>query len=105
MYLNDIWLIFLENLQADEGIILVEKKLITNVPFLYISSTHSIQTKIDETIYASSILATTSTKVTWKSSFIRQEHRLFVYQHRFFVPQQKMFCCGNLCEDCIRLKR
>jgi hypothetical protein len=33
--------------------------------------------------------------------FVRQEEHLYVFRHRFYVPQQKMFCCGNLCPDCI----
>jgi hypothetical protein len=34
---------------------------------------------------------------------VRQEGAEIVFRFRFTVPNQKMFCCGNLCEDCTRL--
>ncbi|WNC17086.1 hypothetical protein [Brevibacillus brevis] len=36
--------------------------------------------------------------------YVRSDDREHVYRFRFTVPNEKQFCCGNLCEDCFLLR-
>ena len=33
--------------------------------------------------------------------YVRSEATWHVYRFRFRVPDEKQFCCGNLCADCV----
>nr|WP_034670071.1 hypothetical protein [Ectobacillus panaciterrae] len=59
---------------------------------------------MQHTIAQISALAMKGKRVHAECIFVRQENTLFVFRYRFYVPQQKMFCCGNLCIDCIRFR-
>jgi hypothetical protein len=41
----------------------------------------------------------------WSQEFVyvRTSHLGLIYRFRFRVPNEKSFCCGNLCPDCVRL--
>ncbi|AST92171.1 MULTISPECIES: hypothetical protein [Sutcliffiella] len=105
MSLQTIWAIFLTEMNSNSIIQLCERKDITGIPFIYI--TPAVDADLDlllQTIKICSKKAMYKQRVTVKTNFVRKSDNIYVFRHRFFVPQEKMFCCGNLCEDCIRLK-
>ncbi|MBM7621714.1 hypothetical protein JOC95_003622 [Bacillus tianshenii] len=109
MELEQIWFTFLDELKSDELVEGCFRKNITGIPFLYV---HVSAERVSEwESRGSSIIAVCSKKamfrkkVTVETHFVRVSNNLYVYRHRFFVPQEKMFCCGNLCADCIRLRK
>lgn len=109
MELEQIWSTFLNDMKEDELVEGCFRKNITGIPFLYV---HVSAEKMPEwDAKGSAIIAACSKKamfrkkVTVETHFVRQAQNQYVYRHRFFVPQEKMFCCGNLCEDCIRLRK
>ncbi|KMJ58513.1 hypothetical protein AB685_11575 [Bacillus sp. LL01] len=109
MELEQIWNTFLEELQKNDLVVQCFRKKVTGIPFLYvqIDSEHTSgwEEKGQSFIQVCSKKAMFKKKVTAETHFFRRQDNLFVYRHRFFVPQEKMFCCGNLCDDCIRLKK
>ncbi|MED2973447.1 hypothetical protein P4361_14550 [Fictibacillus sp. B-59209] len=106
MNLDIIWNGFLEAVRKTSFIDSAEKKLITGIPFLYIKTDGSAdRTKIEEEIKLRSIQAMKGKRLNAEISYFRTDSHLYVYRFRFLVPQQKMFCCGNLCVDCIRYHR
>jgi hypothetical protein len=98
-----IWNHFLQTLRGKDAINSVELKKITGIPFIYITSTLE-KNVLEEEVKKASAQAMRGKRLHSNTAFVRQEQRLYVYRHRFFVPQEKMFCCGNLCVDCVRLK-
>ncbi|WNB90514.1 hypothetical protein [Bacillus sp. NEB1478] len=105
MDLNDIWIIFFNHIKINSHIISIDKKVMAGIPFVYVSADPG--TTLDDTIsilkkYA--VKAMKGKRLTLELAFVRSEENLFVFRMRFLVPQEKMFCCGNLCFDCIRLK-
>lgn len=108
MELEQIWTTFLNELKMEEFVDGCFRKNITGIPFLYIQV--QAEKVTDWKIKGLAIIAACSKKamfrkkVTVETHYVRQTQNLFVYRHRFFVPQEKMFCCGNLCPDCIRLR-
>ncbi|MGD6833189.1 hypothetical protein ACQCT5_13550 [Sutcliffiella halmapala] len=109
MELEQIWSTFLNELKEDELVEGCFRKNITGIPFLYV---HVSAEKVSEWEAKGSVIiaacakkAMFRKKVTVETHFVREAHHQYVYRHRFFVPQEKMFCCGNLCEDCIRLRK
>jgi len=44
------------------------------------------------------------TKLGAECVYVRTQENIHVYRFRFTVPNEKMFCCGNFCVDCIRLR-
>ncbi|MDN4523542.1 hypothetical protein [Fictibacillus fluitans] len=103
MNLDDIWTRFLEAFSQADFIVSVEKKLVAGLPFLYIVAGNTVSSEIiEETIKQEAIHAMKGKRLNAEIIFVRKEASLFVYRFRFLVPQEKMFCCGNLCEDCIR---
>ncbi|TYR82611.1 hypothetical protein FZC66_03175 [Priestia megaterium] len=105
MNLDTIWTLFFNHFTKDKNIQQVEKKEITRIPFIYVTTAIIERRKIDELIEASSIFATTHVKITWRIEFVRQQLHTYIYRHRFYVPQQKMFCCGNSCIQCVRFQK
>lgn len=107
--LEQIWDTFLEELNKNDLVVHCFRKKVTGIPFLYvqIDSDHIYdwEEKGQSFIHVCSKKAMFKKKVTVETHFFRCQDNLFVYRHRFYVPQEKMFCCGNLCEDCIRLKK
>ncbi len=47
---------------------------------------------------------TAGTKLKAESIFVRSLPDCHVFRFRFLVPNEKQFCCGNLCEDCFLLR-
>jgi hypothetical protein len=104
MILEDVINVFLNRMNADHSLSCRIKKS-AGIPFLYVQM-NSILTiaEIKEKINKESRIAMKGKRLTSECIFVREETSLYVFRHRFYVPQEKMFCCGNLCEDCIRLK-
>lgn len=78
-----------------------EKK--AGIPFIYVTSYETKQ-KIEETIRKASSRVMRGKRLHSETIYVRESQDMYVYRHRFYVPQEKMFCCGNLCVDCIRLR-
>ncbi|KZZ82971.1 hypothetical protein [Bacillus sp. SJS] len=100
--LDLIWKDFLDHMSSASVLSSIRKAVITGIPFLYItenssSSKELLRSLIDQAAKKAML----HKKVTYKSVFVRNDGPLWVYRHRFYVPQEKMFCCGNLCTDCI----
>ncbi|MBM6618576.1 hypothetical protein [Bacillus suaedaesalsae] len=107
MDLDDIWVMFLHELSSYRHYHSVKKQIYTGVPFLYIQvaeNTNTSQEDIETTIKKAAARSMKGKRLHSETIFVRQEQHLFVYRHRFYVPQEKMFCCGNLCVNCVRLR-
>jgi hypothetical protein len=105
MDLEPIWQFFINKLSSNSCITTVYWKKITGVPFLYVTTaTQLSRQSLEELIISSAAAAMKGQRLHSETVFVRQNESLFVYRHRFYVPQEKMFCCGNLCIDCTRLK-
>ncbi|PLT34321.1 hypothetical protein [Bacillus sp. V5-8f] len=105
MDLNMVWAVFINSLAAEENILCAEHKKVAGIPFLYIKRSELVE--IDTVIKAikkASAKAMRGHKLHSETVFVRNGNNLLVFRHRFFVPQRKMFCCGNLCPDCIRFE-
>ncbi|MBD1380963.1 hypothetical protein [Metabacillus arenae] len=106
MDLASVWEIFLFELQKHPLINQCFTKKIAGIPFLYVfHKEHLTQNELEKQLKASAKIAMTGKKITSETTFVRNDGIQFVYRHRFFVPQEKMFCCGNMCIDCIRLMK
>ena len=105
MDLNTVWEHFLNRMKQDPSIIHVEKKMMAGIPFIYVtvSSQFSIDHSTDS-VKKHAVKAMKGKRLTLNLTFVRSEENLHVYRMRFLVPQEKMFCCGNLCFDCIRFR-
>ncbi|MGG4490644.1 hypothetical protein [Metabacillus idriensis] len=105
MSLSQTVQLFIDRMNEDENLTCWIKKS-AGIPFLYVQmnfaeSLAHIKLKIEkECRYAMN-----GKRLTFECIFVREDTNLYVFRHRFYVPQEKMFCCGNLCEDCIRLKK
>ncbi|MGE6378255.1 hypothetical protein [Peribacillus muralis] len=103
MDLEQIWHQFINQLLSNEEINQASVKKFSGIPFIYIHY-HSLDN--DEQLLFFIIKKAASHSMRGKqlhceTIFVRQEEHLYVFRHRFYVPQKKMFCCGNLCPDCI----
>lgn len=105
MILSHTVQLFLDRMNADETCSCWIKKA-AGIPFLYVQ-VNSGRALADITlkIEKESRFAMKGKRLTFDCIFVREDKNLYVFRHRFYVPQEKMFCCGNLCEDCIRLKK
>ena len=103
MDLAVIWDKFAEHLQSFEGVEDFEMKKIAGIPFIYVRGTLPKE-KLEELIKIASAKSMRGKRLHSETVYVRQKDCQSVYRHRFYVPQEKMFCCGNLCVDCIRLR-
>ncbi|WP_201716677.1 hypothetical protein [Rossellomorea arthrocnemi] len=104
MDLNVIWDFFIEHLNGEDGVEEAHVKWSAGIPFIYIRSKKA-KGDIEYCIRKWSSKAMRGKRLHSDTIFFREEGSLYVYRHRFYVPQEKMFCCGNLCVDCVRLKQ
>ncbi|UOQ43155.1 hypothetical protein MUN89_14570 [Halobacillus salinarum] len=88
----------------DSGHIMhVTVKYITGLPFYYLQpEAHVSKQQLEEQIKIAAAKAMKGKRLTLTMSYVRKSQAGYVYRVRFLVPQRKMFCCGNLCDDCIR---
>jgi hypothetical protein len=105
MKLEQVWQAFIHQLMKNDLIVKACWNKITGIPFLYLlAKENTAQSEIEHIILISSAAVMKGKRLHCQTVFVRNEDNLFVYRHRFLVPQEKMFCCGNLCADCIRFK-
>ncbi|MGA9288592.1 MAG: hypothetical protein WBV93_09645 [Anaerobacillus sp.] len=105
MNLDDIWNPFLNELAKSNAVSSVYRQNITGIPFLYLTVNEDIRKATIETlIKIEAARCMRGKQLRMEYSFVREEGSLLVYRVRFLVPQEKMFCCGNLCPDCIRFR-
>ncbi|KZE49703.1 hypothetical protein [Rossellomorea marisflavi] len=103
MDLETIWQLFLSHLQAEEQILNARVQKRAGIPFLYVESELGRE-ELEYSIRKWSARAMRGKRLHSETIFFRAAGDLSVYRHRFYVPQEKMFCCGNLCPDCVRFK-
>ncbi|RIW27450.1 hypothetical protein D3H55_22860 [Bacillus salacetis] len=103
MDLAVIWDKFAEHLQSFKAIEDYEMKKIAGIPFIYVKASCAKE-EIEEIIKKSAAKSMRGKRLHSETVYVRPQANHFVYRHRFYVPQEKMFCCGNLCVDCIRLR-
>ena len=102
MDVESLYVMLVQNLTNDNRIESSQYKKVAGIPFIYITVSSPISINALEGIvegYAKQIIK--SKRITTQTIFVRQTKQMYVFRHRFFVPQEKMFCCGNECEDCI----
>jgi hypothetical protein len=107
MDVNDIWNHFLDRIISDPLITSIEKKPMAGIPFVYVTSVPAASLEsITESLKTYAVKAMKGKRITLELTYVRAEkdQDLFVFRMRFLVPQEKMFCCGNLCFDCIRFR-
>ncbi|MDG5470175.1 hypothetical protein P6709_00355 [Jeotgalibacillus sp. ET6] len=104
MDINLIWEDFVQRLSKTEGITGVRWKKIAGIPFLYISVDGLEKERLHYEIRKNAGRAMRGKRLHAETVPVRQNQDEYVFRHRFYVPQEKMFCCGNLCPDCIRFK-
>jgi hypothetical protein len=104
MDLTYIWDDFIDSLRDEPGITSCFAKKIAGIPFLYVE-TELDREDVEYLIRKRSARAMRGKRLHSHTIFFRSQSSLYVYRHRFYVPQEKMFCCGNLCVDCVRLKQ
>ncbi|WP_337193880.1 hypothetical protein [Pontibacillus yanchengensis] len=82
-------------------------KQVTGIPFIYIKGESQAikRSDIEEVLKEAAAKAMKAKRLTLSMYHVRESEAFYVYRVRFLVPQQKMFCCGNICDDCIRFQR
>jgi hypothetical protein len=106
MDLEIIWNSFKEKLQQDECIQSIQRKKFGGLPFVYIDLEKPIsKLQLDHLLTRFSKEAMQGKRLSCDISFVRMQKKAFVYHIRFKVPQEKLFCCGNGCTDCVRHKK
>lgn len=105
MDLTSVWDIFINKLTLHPLIESAYWKKITGIPFLYIVvHPNFLPQELEKELARCSAYAMKGKRLHCETVLVRKDLFLFVYRHRFYVPLEKMFCCGNLCADCIRKK-
>ncbi|WP_285766494.1 hypothetical protein [Peribacillus sp. SI8-4] len=101
MDLDPIWHQFITRLLSHDEITEASVKKFTGIPFLYIHYHSGDERLLIYLIKKAASHSMRGKQLHCETIFVRQEEHIHVFRHRFFVPQKKMFCCGNLCPDCI----
>ncbi len=104
MDVNEIWDRFISLLSEEPGIIAAEWRKSAGIPFLYLDTVSTDRQEVEQKIKRCAVRAMRGKRLNAETIFVRSGKHEWVYRHRFYVPQEKMFCCGNLCSDCIRFR-
>lgn len=94
---------FEECLRSEGIIVQSEWRMYAGQRFFYVNSklpVHSLTQLLLETGERLSI----GTILKPECIYVRSSDPWHVYRFRFRVPDEKQFCCGNLCEDCFLLR-
>ncbi len=81
----------------------IQKKIYSGFPFLYIETT-STKDQLEAELKHAASKAMKGKRLSCEIVFVRFQSPDHIYRARFYVPQEKLFCCGNGCTDCVRLK-
>ena len=105
MDLENVWMVFMEKLEECGEYKHAEHKKYAGIPFLRVTCIDAEipPESVIQTIKHASAFAMKGKRLHSETVFVRKDQATFVFRHRFYVPQEKMFCCGNLCDDCTRL--
>ncbi|MFC0524017.1 hypothetical protein ACFFGV_10640 [Pontibacillus salicampi] len=105
--LEKAWTIFLQYMNERDIIHSCRYKEVTGIPFIYIQKHHSsiAREQVEEALMKAAARAMKGKRLTLSMYHVRENEAHYVYRVRFLVPQRKMFCCGNMCVDCIRFQR
>ncbi|WP_261133873.1 hypothetical protein [Bacillus sp. Marseille-Q3570] len=105
MDLDTVWDMFMKNLLNTSKFTEVSITKRAGIPFLYLTSDSIMNRKeVEKIIERAAVASMKGKRLHFESIYVRSENQMIVYRCRFYVPQQKMFCCGNLCHDCIRFR-
>jgi hypothetical protein len=74
------------------------------VSFIYVKLHRHSRTEFENCLQIEARQFIQGTDWSFEFSYIRTYHDLCVYRFQFSVPNEKSFCCGNQCPDCILLK-
>lgn len=93
-----------QELLGDPNIESIRWQQFAGHPFLYIKSSLTTDEVYHLLLLAASKM-TFNTRLSIECQLVRSVTDLHVFRFRFLVPEEKMFCCGNQCEDCTRLPK
>ncbi|KGP72454.1 hypothetical protein [Pontibacillus yanchengensis] len=102
--LEQAWDKFIRYMSKHPSIEYCYYKHVTGIPFIYIKVTSISRNELEEILKLAAAKAMKGKRLTLSMYYVRENEAYYVYHVRFLVPQQKMFCCGNMCVDCIRLE-
>jgi hypothetical protein len=106
MNLDEIWNMFIPKVNRLPGILNVRKKEVTGIPFLYVEKKNDINPiQLEDLLAKCAMVCMKGKRLNFEIQFVRTEEQTEIFRARFLVPQEKMFCCGNLCENCILHKQ
>ena len=105
MDLKQVWSHFMEYLLENDEIRNAWRKDVTGIPFLYVQLQKDTEAEVLLThIKKAAGRSMEGKRLHSETIYVRAEPPLYVFRHRFYVPREKMFCCGNVCVDCILLR-
>ncbi|MDT8859147.1 hypothetical protein N0O92_02805 [Alkalihalobacillus sp. MEB130] len=106
MDLTSIWTTFISKLNQDDHIHSFHTKNYGGLPFGYIKVIKPMsQPQLENLVIQYAREAMKGKRLTFDMIYVRHHSNAFVYRMRFKVPQEKLFCCGNGCSNCVRLKQ
>lgn len=105
MDLETVWSEFILQLQHANEVMDVNRTKMAGIPFLYLTVQKDLlQKNLQDLIEKAAVKAMKGKRLRSEMIYVRKDGNVYVYRCRFFVPHEKMFCCGNLCHDCIRFR-
>ena len=90
---------FVETLHRDKLIAQSNWRTYAGQRFLYVNSPLPASVLTKQLLEAAERLSY-GTRLKPECIYVRSAENWHVYRFRFRVPDEKQFCCGNLCEDC-----
>ncbi|EGK11987.1 hypothetical protein [Kroppenstedtia eburnea] len=79
----------------------VEVHIYAGVPFLYLCAPKETLPRLTSSIRRAALPPIRNHELTFECRYVRRCKNRWVFRFRFRVPDQKSFCCGNRCSDCI----
>ncbi|MDZ5470671.1 hypothetical protein SM124_02795 [Bacillus sp. 31A1R] len=106
MNLEVIWEEFVHLLSKEKEVQQCHYQKVAGIPFLYVTVNENfVEKDLNKLIRSNAGKVMKGKQLHSETIYVRSDYPLFVYRHLFYVPQEKMFCCGNLCTNCIRLRK
>jgi hypothetical protein len=83
----------------------LEWRQYAGMTFLYFLPAEEIlRRRLEEFLNREAAKFTENTELRHEFGYVRTSRHGVVYRFRLLVPDEKSFCCGNLCPDCIRFR-